>query len=510
VARRRSLQEADALRRSAVKSSLLGTEAELATAELATAELATAELATAELATAELATAELATAALTSLSISTEAAASDAAAALDSPDSEPPPELPRRRSLADFLEVHHGVNHAADNNVSLNDAFAALEYTDGKVTVVNDGILFPSTPRASARAPGGFDNGEQKAGDFLSSAPPATFASSISMAPPRPLTTTTRASSMSDMSDAPAAPASAGCGPGLFRVGGSSSQKKAAAGSASSRHTIKAESTPDLLRAKISGPRNVKCVQHVRYNPELARYEGLDASSFSANQQYGVPFASVPKIRVDGYAQRIPAILIMLWKRVLESGGEKAVGIFRLAADKVVMETLKRQMNTGQYNGESVEENVAATLIKIWFRELPTNILNIVDKSLLDRVAGMGVGTLADGASMDEQRAEAAKVVSVVEDGFIQQHKEQEFASFLWLLDVMGQVVAHKAENKMSTKNMAIVVAPNLYSIADVSNPMAAMTWTSRIAQFTEVILESRMLLNDVAAATKAGSADGM
>ena len=68
----------------------------------------------------------------------------------DNLESPPPPELPRRRSLADFLEVHHGVNHAAEYNVSLNDAFAALEYTS--VKVVNNGVLIPSTPKYSAHA----------------------------------------------------------------------------------------------------------------------------------------------------------------------------------------------------------------------------------------------------------------------------------------------------------------------------------------------------------------------
>ena len=233
----------------------------------------------------------------------------------------------------------------------------------------------------------------------------------------------------------------------------------------------------------------------MRYNPDLVRYEGIDASSLSVNQQFGVPFSTVPKIVVDGYTHRIPAILVLLWKNVLKSEGEKAVGIFRLAADKVVMEVLKRQLNTGQYTGEIIEENVAATMIKIWFRELPTNILNIVDKSLLDRVAGMGTAAFGDSPSEEKRLAGASNVMAAVEEGFRVNHAEQEFEVFLWLLDVMAHVVAHKAENKMSFKNMAIVVAPNLYSIEDVANPMAAMTWTSRIAQFTEVVLESRSLV---------------
>ena len=46
---------------------------------------------------------------------------------------------------------------------SLDDAFAALSYKD--VTLVNDGVLFPSTPRSSSRehSPGS-TGGEQKQG----------------------------------------------------------------------------------------------------------------------------------------------------------------------------------------------------------------------------------------------------------------------------------------------------------------------------------------------------------
>ena len=252
-----------------------------------------------------------------------------------------------------------------------------------------------------------------------------------------------------EVSDAPAA---VGCMPILFHHANTSQKKQQSDGGTNTNGQ----------RAKISTPKNVKCIQHVRYNPDLVRYEGIDASSLSVNQQFGVPFSTVPKIVVDGYTHRIPAILVWLWKNVLKSEGEKAVGIFRLAADKVVMEVLKRQLNTGQYTGEIIEENVAATMIKIWFRELPTNILNIVDKSLLDRVAGRGTAAFGDSPSEEKRLAGASNVMAAVEEGFRVNHAEQEFEVFLWLLDVMAHVVAHKAENKMSFKNMAIVVAPNL------------------------------------------------
>ena len=72
------------------------------------------------------------------------------------------------------------------------------------------------------------------------------------------------------------------------------------------------------------------------------------------------------------------------------------------------------------------------------------------------------------------------------------------YSLFLWLLDIMCTVVEHKDVNKMTAKNMAIVVAPNLYSIEDMSNPMEAMSWTQRIARFLEVVLLAKIASRSV------------
>ena len=64
------------------------------------------------------------------------------------------------------------------------------------------------------------------------------------------------------------------------------------------------------------------------------------------------------------------------------------MGIFRLAADADEMKWIKKQLNTGQYDGDDIEENITATLIKIFFRELPTNLLNHLEKPLIDKIAG--------------------------------------------------------------------------------------------------------------------------
>jgi len=63
-----------------------------------------------------------------------------------------------------------------------------------------------------------------------------------------------------------------------------------------------------------------------------------------------------------------------------------------------------------------------------------------------------------------------------------------------WLLDLMCEVVMNEKVNKMSAKNMAIVMSPNLYSI-NSENPMAALTMSQKVADFTTVVLKSRLLV---------------
>ena len=146
---------------------------------------------------------------------------------------------------------------------------------------------------------------------------------------------------------------------------------------------------------------------------------------------------------------------------------------------------------TGQYNGDEIEENIAATLIKIFFRELPTNLLNHIEKTLIDQIAGYD--TMLQYKADDENGVLMANAIfKQLHDGF---QEEVHFDLLSWLLDVMCQVVEHSSVNKMSAKNMAIVLAPNLYRIHDLSNPLAAITLTQRIAKFTEVVLVANIAI---------------
>ena len=64
----------------------------------------------------------------------------------------------------------------------------------------------------------------------------------------------------------------------------------------------------------------------------------------------------------------------------------------------------------------------------------------------------------------------------------------------LWLFDMMCEVVQNETVNKMSAKNMAIVMSPNLFSI-NSENPMVALTMSQKVADFCTVFLKSRLLV---------------
>ena len=116
------------------------------------------------------------------------------------------------------------------------------------------------------------------------------------------------------------------------------------------------------------------------------------------------------------------------------------------------MGKIKVQMNTGCYEGEPIDRNIAATLIKVWFRELPTNVLNAVDKPLIDHIAALDV--MAGGADL------AAQVFADLKASCA----EPRYSLLLWLLDIMAHVVRFHEVNKMTVKKMNLRRANFVYS----------------------------------------------
>ena len=102
---------------------------------------------------------------------------------------------------------------------------------------------------------------------------------------------------------------------------------------------------------------------------------------------------------------------------------------------------------------------------------MPSGLLNTIDDETIYKIADLPT---------EEVPAEYHKFA------------EPTKSLFLWLLDLMAEVVTNEAVNKMSAKNMSIVLSPNLYQI-NSENPMAALTMAQKIADFTTKMLGGRL-----------------
>ena len=90
-------------------------------------------------------------------------------------------------------------------------------------------------------------------------------------------------------------------------------------------------------------------------------------------------------------------------------------------------------------------------------------------------------------------QAAAAELIGVMAQRNAQQH-----SLLMWLLDLCVDVASHKAVNKMTPENLAIVFAPNLFE-PDVADPMAAIQFSQKVCQFLQRAILHRATQRGVA-----------
>lgn len=160
----------------------------------------------------------------------------------------------------------------------------------------------------------------------------------------------------------------------------------------------------------------------------------------------------------------VPEILVLMKRSLIASDGLKSEGIFRLAGDVFEIAQLKDQMNKKTFQ-KSDNVNTVATLIKVWYRELPEPILNKVPTESI------------------YYSSDADRCIEAYRD------LQEPFKTLLtWLLDLLCSVTQHSAVNRMTPQNLAIVVAPNLYDTSS-SDPMEGLVMSQKVVQFVNHLL---------------------
>nr|AAC69928.1 putative rac GTPase activating protein [Arabidopsis thaliana] len=164
----------------------------------------------------------------------------------------------------------------------------------------------------------------------------------------------------------------------------------------------------------------------------------------------------------DDRGNSVPTILLRMQKRLYTEGGLKAEGIFRINPDNGKEEHVRRQLNCGVVP-RGIDVHCLAGLIKAWFRELPTGVLDVLTPEQVMR------------CNTEEDCSRLVILLPPVESAILD-----------WAIGLMADVVEHEQFNKMNARNVAMVFAPNMTQMAD---PLTALIHAVQVMNFLKTLI---------------------
>uniref|UniRef100_A0A453GUR4 Rho-GAP domain-containing protein n=1 Tax=Aegilops tauschii subsp. strangulata TaxID=200361 RepID=A0A453GUR4_AEGTS len=166
----------------------------------------------------------------------------------------------------------------------------------------------------------------------------------------------------------------------------------------------------------------------------------------------------------DARGNSVPTILLLLQRRLYEQGGLKTEGIFRVAADGAQEQRVRDQLDLAASVPEDADVHCLAGLIKAWFRELPGGLLDALPEEEVARCA------TEEAAARLIGKLPAAKA-----------------ALLDWAVQLMADVASEEARNRMGTRNVAMVFAPNMTEEVD---PLTALKYAVQVMNFLNLLIE--------------------
>ncbi|XP_047091496.1 rho GTPase-activating protein 5-like [Lolium rigidum] len=224
---------------------------------------------------------------------------------------------------------------------------------------------------------------------------------------------------------------------------------------------------------EIGLPTDVQHVAHVTFDrfhgflglpvelePEVPRR----APSASASV-FGVSTQSM-QCSYDSRGNSVPTILLMMQRRLYEQGGLQTEGIFRINAENSQEEFVRDQLNSGTVP-DGIDVHSLAGLIKAWFRELPSGVLDSIPPEQVMQ------------CQSEEDCARVAKCLPPTEAALLD-----------WAVNLMADVVQEEQINKMNDRNVAMVFAPNMTQMDD---PLTALMYAVQVMNFLKMLIQKTL-----------------
>ncbi|XP_008779835.2 rho GTPase-activating protein 3-like [Phoenix dactylifera] len=220
---------------------------------------------------------------------------------------------------------------------------------------------------------------------------------------------------------------------------------------------------------EIGWPTDVRHISHVTFD-RFGGFLGLPVE-FEPEVPESVPSASVSVFGVsaksmqcsyDTRGNSVPTILLLMQRALYSQGGLQAEGIFRINAENSQEAYVRDQLNRGIVP-PGTDFHCLAGLIKAWFRELPTGVL---DSLTPDQVMH---------CNTEEECSLLARTLPPTEAALLD-----------WAINLMADVVEHEHSNKMNARNIAMVFAPNMTQMAD---PLTALIHAVQVMNFLKTLI---------------------
>ncbi|KAG6966912.1 hypothetical protein JG687_00004598 [Phytophthora cactorum] len=262
------------------------------------------------------------------------------------------------------------------------------------------------------------------------------------------------------------------------------------------RSTNREDSTRSSGKIFVGDPFRASHDVCVKYNSIQAQYEGapMSAEWAALHQQFGISLSHMRCRQGTHTDDHVPALIRMLRRELVRHGGLKCKYIYRVSPVQDEVQRAKAAINRGSFEPAQLSDpHVYASLLKLWLRELPVLLLDVLDVQDLAAVTKL-VNTGKPDDDDDLHLVTTGNIDQVDAQITYTLHKlgHREHAVFQWLLEHLLEVNTLRSVNQMTTQALATVMAPNLFSCAG----MARSTQENAGNLMKQIVLFLRVLLS--------------